>query len=136
MKIQIRQVAASTSEATIRTHRVLVDRPTEKGGADAGPMGGEYFLAAVGGCFMSTLLAAIKARGANVSNVATEVDGTLEGTPPRFSAVELSVSGEYDDAEVFAKLVEIADRGCIMVNTLRGSVELRVRSAHRQLDTI
>ena len=40
MTIQLLQVSGSTTEATMRTHRVLIDRPTEKGGADAGPMGG------------------------------------------------------------------------------------------------
>jgi hypothetical protein len=37
MKIQIRQGSASTSEATLRTHHVLIDRPVEKGGTDRGP---------------------------------------------------------------------------------------------------
>jgi len=45
MKIKLRQVSTATSEATLRTHQVLIDRPKEKGGADAGPMGGELFLA-------------------------------------------------------------------------------------------
>ena len=48
MKIQVRQVSASTSEATLRTHHVLIDRPVEKGGTDRGPMGGDLFLASVG----------------------------------------------------------------------------------------
>ena len=63
MQIQIRQTSPTTSETTIRGHRVTIDRPIEKGGTDAGPMGGELFLASVGGCFMSTLLAAIRAHG-------------------------------------------------------------------------
>jgi organic hydroperoxide reductase OsmC/OhrA len=37
-------------------------------------MGGELFLAAVGGCFMSNLLAAINARESDVSDVRTEGD--------------------------------------------------------------
>ena len=40
-------------------------------------MGGELFLAAIGGCFMSNLLAAIDARHAEVSGVQTEVIATL-----------------------------------------------------------
>ena len=39
MKIQVRQVSASTSEATLRTHHVLIDRPVEKGGTDKGSHG-------------------------------------------------------------------------------------------------
>ena len=67
MKIELRQVSTSTSEATLLTHRVLIDRPDDKGGADMNPMGGELFLASIGGCFMSNLLAAISAPKAEVS---------------------------------------------------------------------
>jgi putative redox protein len=77
MKIEFRQVSESTSEASMRDHLVLVDRPQEKGGADRGPMGGELFLASIGGCFMSNLLAAIRARKADVSEVRTQVTGTI-----------------------------------------------------------
>jgi putative redox protein len=56
LKIRLRQVSTSTSEATLRDHQVLIDRPVDKGGADMGPMGGELFLASIGGCFMSNLL--------------------------------------------------------------------------------
>ena len=36
---------------------------------------------------------------------------------------------KYSDRELFEKLVEIADRGCIMMNTLRGKLDIRVRIA-------
>ncbi len=129
IRVQIRQVGPSTSEATMRQHTALVDRPEAKGGNDRGPMGGDYFLAAVGGCFMSTLLAAIRARGADVSNVRTEVTGTLAENPTRFSAVSLEVTGDYSDGDVFKHLVDVAERGCIMVNTLKGTVDFGVRTA-------
>ena len=127
MKIQLRQVSSSTSEATLRNHQVLIDRPAEKGGTDIGPMGGELFLAAVGGCFMSNLLAAIRAREAKISDVRTEVIGTLSDSPARFSAIELYVSADSPDRDQIERVVEIADRGCIMMNTLRGKLDLRVR---------
>ena len=127
MTIHLRQTAPSTAEATIRDHKVAIDRPLDKGGADAGPMGGELFLAAIGGCFMSNLLAAINARHAQVSAVQTEVIATLADSPSRFTAVELCVSAECADRDLFEKLVEIAERGCIMVNTLKGKLDLQVR---------
>jgi len=127
MKIQLRQVSPSTSEAILRNHQVLIDRPAEKGGTDMGPMGGELFLAAVGGCFMSNLLAAIRAREAKISDVRTEVIGTLADSPARFSAIELYVSADSHDRDLIERLVEIADRGCIMMNTLRGKLDLLVR---------
>ena len=126
MTVEVRQTSAFASEAAIRGHRVTVDRPTEKGGTNSGPMGGELFLAAVGGCFMSNLLAAIHARQAPVSDVHTIVTGTIEGSPARFSQVEVSVMAECADRQLLEKLVEIAERGCIMMNTLRGSLDVNV----------
>jgi putative redox protein len=127
MKIEVRQVSASTSEATLRTHHVLIDRPVEKGGTDRGPMGGDLFLASVGGCFMSNLLAAIRARGEQISDAHLEVIGTIAESPARFSALELYVTADGANPELLEKLVEIADRGCIMMNTLRGKLDVRIR---------
>jgi putative redox protein len=127
IQVQIRQIAHSTSEAAIRGHRVLIDRPAAKGGADLGPMGGELFLAAVGGCFMSNLLEAVKAREVEVPGIRTEVIGTLADSPSRFVSVELCVSTECPDQELVEKLTQIAERGCIMVNTLRGLLQVTVR---------
>ena len=127
IKIQLHQVSPSTSEAAIRNHKVLIDRPAAKGGADLGPMGGELFLAALGGCFMSNLLAAIKARDSQISNVRMEVAGVLAEAPARFEAVDVSVTAESADRELLERLVEIADRACIMMNTLRGKLDVRVR---------
>ena len=126
MKIQLRQISASTSEASMGRHQVLIDRPTAKGGTDAGPMGGELFLAAVGGCFMSNLLAAINGREADISRVRVEVVGSLAESPARFAGVELRVAAESRDRELLERLVEIADRGCIMMNTLRGKLDVKV----------
>jgi putative redox protein len=131
MKIEIRQVSPSTSEAVVRGHKVKIDRPAEKGGADSGPMGGELFLVAVGGCFMSNLLAAIRARQAQVKDVHTEVIGTLEESPARFSQIELAVSANCKDRDLLERLVEVADRGCLMMNTLRGKFDVKVRIAAR-----
>lgn len=129
IKVQVSQISATTSEAAIREHRVTIDRPVSKGGADVGPMGGELFLSAVGGCFMSNLLAAIKARDAGIANVRTEVTGILDGTPARFVGIDLEISADGSNRELLEKLAEIADRACIMTNTLRGKLDLNVRVA-------
>jgi len=127
VKVQLKQVGPTTSEVAMpRGHGVLVDRPEVKGGNDRGPMGGEYFLTAVGGCFMSTLFAAIIAREAPVTNVRTEVTGTMEDTPPRWTSVSLQVSADCDDPELFAKLVQIAENGCIMMNSIKRGITLDV----------
>lgn len=124
--VQVDQVSATTSEGTIRKHKVLIDRPEAKGGEDRGAMGGELLLTSLGGCFMSTLLAAIKARDAEVADVHIDVSGTLEESPAKFSAIELAVTATYKDEELMRKLVTIAERSCIVANTLKDAVDLRV----------
>jgi putative redox protein len=89
-------------------------------------MGGELFLASVGGCFMSNLLAAIRAREAEISSVFVEVAGSLADAPSRFRGLELRVTAESADQQLLERLVEIADRGCIMLNTLRGTLDVKV----------
>ena len=127
IEIEVRQSGRATSEASVRGHRVVVDRPTAKGGDDNGPMGGELILAGLGGCFMSNLLAAIRAREADVTNAKTKVRATIAENPARFSAVELAVSADCEDPALLEKLVTIAERGCIAANTLRGGLELTVK---------
>jgi len=127
MKVQLRQISPSTSEAAMGPHRLLVDRPLDKNGTDQGPMGGQLFLASVGGCFMSNLLAAIRARESQVSNVQTEVTGVVAAdVPARFTSLELLVTADGERKEL-EKLTDIAARGCIMINTLRPVFDVRVR---------
>src|SRR5208283_1745928 len=128
MKVQLHQISVSACEAEFREHRVRIDRPVSKGGSDTGPMGGELFLAAVGGCFMSNLLAAIRARDAKISGVKTQVTAIVDGTPPKFVSMELLVSAAGEDLDQLEKLVRIAERACIMVNTLEGTVVVTART--------
>ncbi len=128
IEVQIRQAGRATGETVIRGHKVLIDRPVAKDGDDRGPMGGELILAGLGGCFMSNLLAAIRAREADVSNCQVDVTATVGTNPSRFTAVELRVSADCRDSELLRKLVTIAERGCIAANTLREAVALTVHA--------
>jgi putative redox protein len=84
---------------------------------------------ALGGCFMSNLLAAAKSRDAELSNVTLAISGTVESALPRFSAVHMSITEHRTDRELMEKLVAIAERGCIVANTLRGSAYLSISLA-------
>ena len=119
LTVQVEQVGPSTATARARTHTVLVDRPAGKGGEDRGPLGGEYLLVGLGGCFLSNLLAAIRARDAAVSNVTIGVSGTIDGPPDQFTTFGLSVAAVHDDADQVRKLIAIAARACAVTNTLR-----------------
>jgi putative redox protein len=126
LRVQIDQAGASTAAAEARSHRVFVDRPTAKGGADRGPLGGEYLLIGLGGCFMSNLLAAIRAREAAVSSVRIAVTGTMEGSPERFTAFTMDVAATHNDSELVRKLIGIAARACAVTNTLKRSASMSV----------
>jgi putative redox protein len=125
IRVDVNQIGPATCEGSARGHRVLIDRPESKGGHDRGAMGGELLLAALGGCFMSNLLAAIKAREAEIADVRLVVEGTLADSPQRYEAITVTVAAHHSDKALLEKLVTMSDRACIVSNTLRGSVDLK-----------
>ena len=126
--VTLKQHETTGSMATIRDHQFAIDRPEAKGGNNAGPMGGELLLAAVGGCFMSNLRAAIAAReDVSVENIVLTVTATLSDDMTRFAAVHMHVTAVADGPQL-KKLVMIAERACIAANTIRGLVALTVSS--------
>ena len=120
------QVGPTTTKATSRSHSVYVDRPADKGGADRGPLGGEYQLIALGGCFGSHLLTAIRARELAITNVKVDVSGTLDGAPEHFTEFTINVSATCDDVDSLRKVVTIAERACQVVNTLKLAVPVTI----------
>ncbi len=129
IKVSVEQTSGSTSRGQARNHTVLCDRPQSKGGADAGAMGGELFLMGLGGCFMSNLLAAAKVRESTATDFRVAITAQLEGTPPRFTGVEMVVSADYPDRQELEKLSLIAERGCIVANTIKDAVVLTITVA-------
>jgi putative redox protein len=125
-KATIEHVTHTTSRAIVRSHTVLVDRGVPKGGFDLGPAGGEYQLVALGGCFTSHLLAAIRAREAAMTGVKVAVTGTLDGTPERFTAFTVDVTAECSDADLARKLITIASRACQVMNTIRLAAPIEI----------
>ena len=124
--VDLQQEGPSTSRVSVRSHTVYVDRPAVRGGADRGPRGGEYQLVALGGCFCSHLLAAIRAREAPVSSVRVIVTGTMDGTPEKFTGFSLTIEATCDDQELLEKLVTVAERACQVTNTLRQSTPIEI----------
>ena len=124
--VQLEQQGATASHATIRQHGVVVDCAQSQESKDEGPKGSELLLVALGGCFMSNVLAAIRARDLPISAVKTTVVGTLAESPSRFQSIELQVTAQCEDMTLLAKVVSIAERGCLVANTLRPAVDLTV----------
>ncbi len=124
IQVEVEQTGVSTSIGQSRTHRVMIDRPLDKGGEDQGMMGSEHLLVALGGCFMSNLLSAIQTREADIQNVRLQITGTLASAPSRFSDIDVVVDAQTENRELLEKLVLMSDRACIVSNTLRSAVKL------------
>jgi putative redox protein len=123
--VQLRQQSATTTEGEARGHKVLVDRPLAKEGTDLGMMGGEMLLVALGGCFNSNLLAAIRAREAAVTNIVIDITGTLVDNPSRYSSIQVDITARFDDPDLMSKLVTMSERACIVANSIRGALDLK-----------
>ena len=136
LTVQVEQVGPTTATAKARTHAVLVDRPVAKGGEDRGPLGGEYLLVGLGGCFLSNLLAAIRARDAAVSQVRVDVSGTIEGAPDHFAGFTMSVSATHNDSALVRKLIGIAARACAVTNTLRQAAPVSIEFEGATVDAM
>jgi putative redox protein len=123
----VEQISSASSMGNARGHQLVMDRPESKGGTNEGMMGGEAVLTGLGGCFMSNLLAAAKARNIEITNARAVIEADIVDAPARFTAIRVNVSAQCDTPEELSKLVTIAERGCIVANTLRSSVELSVK---------
>ena len=124
--VNVDQLDHSASRGQTRNHSLVMDRPEAKGGQDQGPMGGEALLMGLGGCFMSNLLAAAKARDVEVRDARAEIAGEISDGPVRYTAIRMKVSAHCQPADALEKLVTVAERGCIAANTLRNAVALTI----------
>jgi uncharacterized NAD(P)/FAD-binding protein YdhS/uncharacterized OsmC-like protein len=125
--VELTRTGGTATRAQIRGHEILIDRPEASDGGDAGPMGGELLLTSIGGCYMSTLIAAARARKIRVDGASCTVTGTFAGdSPRRFAGIELTVSCPDCPPDELKRLVDVAEQGCVVLNTLRGGPALTV----------
>ena len=124
--VNVDQQDHTSSRGEARGHTLVMDRPEAKGGQNKGPMGGEALLLGLGGCFMSNLLAAAKAREVEISDARAEIAGEISDGPIRYTEINMRVSARCQPADALEKLVTVAERGCITANTLRNAVALSI----------
>ena len=86
-------------------------------------------MASLGGCFMSNLIAAFQARGHEPEGLSATVTGTLAGTPPRYQRLVVRVQGTGVARAVLENMVLIAERGCIVANTLKSAMAVEITVA-------
>ncbi len=124
IKVVVKQISDSASEAYCRQHGVLMDTPHDREGEDKGPMGSELLLIAFGGCFMSSLLAVIRAKNADVSDISINLTGEIGKAPSRFIHIRIEISAKYRERKLIERLVVLAEQGCVVANTLKKAIDL------------
>ena len=124
--VNVDQLDHTASQGTARNHTLVMDRPEAKGGQNKGPMGGEALLMGLGGCFLSNLFAAAIGRDIEISNAKVKIHGELADAPARYTDIHMQVTADCSAPDQLAKLVTIAERGCIAANTLGKAVKLTV----------
>ncbi len=126
--VQLKQNGETSSLLTFGEHNIVIDRPVEKGGHGEGPMGGQVLLMSVAGCFSSTLYAAAHARNLKIEGLEITVKAEIsDSLPKHFESLNLEVkNGMCGDEGEFSKLLEIAEKGCIAVNTIKNGLNFKV----------
>ena len=127
LNVVLNQLNGTTSVALARHHSLKIDRPEEKGGQDMGPLGGETFLMGLGGCLMSNLLAAAKARGVEMIGAKISIVAVIGDTPKRITDIEMTITGSTNPDSAFKKLMVVAERGCALVVTMKRATNLIVK---------
>ncbi len=108
---------------------VTFDRAVQRGGADEGMRAAEGLLLATGACLAITIAAAAQSRGIELGRCRVRVRGETADGPSRVARI--AIDAELPDVapEVARHLIEVAERGCTVANTLRNPPELRITVA-------
>jgi len=126
--LELHQKSTASMQLDHKEFPIVIDRPLEKGGNGTGLMGGQYLLTGIGGCFCSTLFAAADSRKMTIEGLKVKVIATIgEEIPKRFTDVHLSVSyTKCSDEKEFSKLLKIAEKGCLSINTIKNGINFKV----------
>ena len=126
--IYLEQYSKTSMKLRNDTFSVIVDRPKEKGGSGEGLMGGQYLLIGIAGCFCSNLFAAAETRSIKIEGLNVKVTAVIsDDIPKRFTGVSLSVSyAECLDENALKKLLIMAERACISINTVKNGITVNI----------
>ena len=130
IELQLKQHSPTSMKLVNDQFAVIVDRPISKGGGGTGLMGGQHLLMGIAGCFCSNLFAASQARDILLEGVEVHITAqTSDTAPPRFTEIQMDVSYAHcSDPDSFPKLLQIAEKGCISVNTVKNSMSVRIQT--------
>jgi uncharacterized OsmC-like protein len=124
--VTVRHRKGLQAEASARTHRLLIDRPVDLGGEDAGMTLGELFLSSLGTCTLLTVLTFCKNSGIPIDGGEVHLTAEMADHPKRVGAIHqrLVLTGPVD-AALRERLLRVA-KGCAIHNTLEHAPALHL----------
>jgi uncharacterized OsmC-like protein len=127
MKVEILQISQSTSEASFKNHKVLIDKPLSQNGSDNGATAEQLFLMSLGGDLMAHLLEDIQVEKIRASDIKVEVEALNFEKPARFTEVLLEFSANYEDKNSFKNCISTSLRKSIVLNTIGDVVKIQIK---------
>ena len=126
MKATARRTDGFKHQIKIRDHELVIDEPTEEGGADAGPSPQEMLAASLASCVAITIEMYADRKGWDVSGLEVDCDYTPaeRGALTRF-VMTIRVPPHLD-SEQRERIAVIAAK-CPVHRTLEGEVEFEER---------
>ncbi|MFC4221246.1 OsmC family protein [Flagellimonas marina] len=130
IEITLEQQSSTGMKLNNSVLEIIVDRPKEQGGGGTGLMGGQYLLTGIGGCYCSTFFAAAESRGLEIKGLRVQIIAVKStDLPKRFTEVKLLVSyEECSDKALFKKVLAIAEKGCLSINTIKNGTKFKVET--------
>jgi putative redox protein len=128
-----RQVEGLRSETKIRQFCLTIDEPPTLGGTDTGPNPVELVLAALASCQEITYRAYATALGVPLDSVSVKLEGSLVKDDVRsgFAGIQGIVTLKSSaDPEKLAKLKQIVDAHCPVLDMLRNPVPVALELAN------
>lgn len=125
MRVVARRIDGLAHEVDLEGgHELIVDEPTDRGGADTGPRPTQLLAASLAGCTAITVEMYAERKGWDVGKVEAEVEVSYEGAVPSRFEVSLRLPAELD-AEQRRRLLTIAEH-CPVHKVLAGEATVTV----------
>lgn len=129
----IRTVVSANSSTgfriAIRDHELLVDQPTDHGGADAGPTPTELLLASLASCIAHYARGYLERHDLPTEGLHVEASARIVQQPARLDDINVALHLPDDlSAERRDALLLVASK-CTVHNTLRGNPQIQVLDA-------
>ena len=118
----------TTTHATVRSHALVVDKPIEAGGTDAGPMASEYLAVALASCHVTTAIKIAAKRRRPIARIAVRTTLHFEDDLIAKAVLDVEATGDLDEEEL-ATIFRLVERSCTISRAVAFPVERTLRVA-------